>query len=156
MEYGCGLDGADSSEAWVEITESGVTVGSSWEDHGQGADMGSMTVAHEALRPLGMKPEQIKLVMNDTEKTPNSGPAGGSRSNVMTGNAIRVACENLIAALKREDGTYRTYQEMITEKTTDKIHGHLDRTLHRMQRRNRTGQSVSRIYVTVSCWPKPQ
>jgi aldehyde oxidoreductase len=123
LEYGCGLDGADSSEAWVEITESGVTVGSSWEDHGQGADMGSMTVAHEALRPLGIKPEQIKLVMNDTEKTPNSGPAGGSRSNVMTGNAIRVSCENLIAALKREDGTYRTYQEMNTEKLPTKYMG---------------------------------
>ncbi len=115
LEYGCGLDGADSSEAWAEITENGITIGNSWEDHGQGADMGTLTVAHEALKPLHISPEQIKLVMNDMRVTPNSGPAGGSRSNVMTGNATRVACENLIAALKKEDGTYRTYQEMIDE-----------------------------------------
>ncbi len=116
LEYGCGLDGADSSEAWAEITESGVTVADSWEDHGQGADMGTLTVAHEALKPLKIKPEEITLLMNDMRLTPNSGPAGGSRSNVMTGNAIRVACENLLSALKKEDGSYRTYQEMADEK----------------------------------------
>lgn len=123
LEYGCGLDGADSSEAWAEITESGVTVGNSWEDHGQGADMGTLTVAHEALKPINMKPEQIKLVMNDMRLTPNSGPAGGSRSNVMTGNATRVACENLLAALQKEDGTYRTYQEMVEEGLPTKYMG---------------------------------
>ncbi|HEX3018566.1 MAG TPA: molybdopterin cofactor-binding domain-containing protein [Caproicibacter sp.] len=123
LEYGCGLDGADSSEAWAEITEEGVTVGNSWEDHGQGADMGTLTVAHEALKPIHMKPEQIKLVMNDMRLTPNSGPAGGSRSNVMTGNATRVACENLLAALKKKDGTYRTYKEMIAEKLPTKYMG---------------------------------
>ena len=115
MVYGCGLDGADSSEAWVELTEGGAMLGVSWEDHGQGADAGALTFAHEGLRELGIKPEQIRLVMNDTEITPNSGPAGGSRSNVMTGNAIRVACENLLAAMKKEDGGYRTYQEMKAE-----------------------------------------
>lgn len=123
LEYGCGLDGADSSEAWAEITETGVTVGNSWEDHGQGADMGTLTVAHEALKPIHIKPEQIKLVMNDMRYTPNSGPAGGSRSNVMTGNATRVACENLLAALKKEDGTFRTYEEMIAEKKPTKYMG---------------------------------
>jgi aldehyde oxidoreductase len=115
LEYGCGLDGADSSEAWVELTESGATLGVSWEDHGQGADMGALTLAYEGLRPLGIKPGQIRLVMNDMDLTPNSGPAGGSRSTVMTGNAIRVACENLLAALKKEEGGYRTYQEMTSE-----------------------------------------
>lgn len=123
LAYGCGLDGADSSEAWVEFTEKGVTVGTSWEDHGQGADMGILTMTHEGLKPLNLKPEQIKLIMNDTEFTPNSGPAGGSRSNVLTGNAIRVACENLLEALKKEDGTYRTYQEMVAEKLPVKYMG---------------------------------
>ena len=71
--------------------------------------MGTLTIAYETLRPLGIKPEQIKLILNDMRCTPNSGPAGGSRSNVLTGNATRVACENLLAALKKADGTYRTY-----------------------------------------------
>ncbi|AOT71462.1 molybdopterin-dependent aldehyde oxidoreductase [Geosporobacter ferrireducens] len=113
--YGCGLDGPDSSECWVELTPEGVTVGNSWEDHGQGADMGTLTYAYETLRPLGLKAEQIKLIMNDMEFTPNSGPSGGSRQNVVTGNAIVVGCRNLLAALKKDDGTYRTYDEMVAE-----------------------------------------
>lgn len=113
--YGCGLDGADSSEIWVELTPEGVTVGASWEDHGQGADMGTLTYTYETLRPLGIKPENIKLVMNDMEKTPNSGPAGGSRSNVVTGNAIVAGCRKLMEAMKKPDGTFRSYDEMVKE-----------------------------------------
>jgi len=113
--YGCGLDGVDSSEATVELTPDGVILYSSWEDHGQGADMGALGTAHKALEPLGIAPDKIKLVMNDTAVTPNSGPAGGSRSQVMTGNAIRVACEKLLEGLKKPDGSYRTYQEMVAE-----------------------------------------
>lgn len=123
LEYGCGLDGADSSEAWAEITPEGVTVGNSWEDHGQGADMGTLTIAYEALRPLGIKPEQIKLILNDMRYTPNSGPAGGSRSNVMTGNATTVACRNLVDALRKPDGTFRTYNQVIAEKLPTKYEG---------------------------------
>ena len=121
--YSCGLDGADSSNAWAEITPDGVTVANSWEDHGQGADMGTLTIAYETLKPLGIKLEQIKLLMNDMKFTPDSGPAGGSRSNVLTGNATRVACENLLKALKKDDGTFRTYEEMIAEKRPTKIDG---------------------------------
>ena len=111
--YGCGLDGVDSSEAWAQLNADGtVTIYNSWEDHGQGADIGTLTHAHETLRQAGFTPDQIKLVMNDTGLTPNSGPAGGSRSNVMSGNATRVACEMLIDAMKKPDGTFRTYDEM--------------------------------------------
>jgi len=44
-------------------------------------------------------------VKNDTAITPASGPAGGSRSQVMVGNAIKNACEKLVAAMQKEDGT---------------------------------------------------
>jgi len=114
--YGCGLDGADASEVRVELkSDNTVTLYNSWEDHGQGADMGSLGTAHKALRPLGLKPEQIKLVMNDTAITPNSGPSGGSRQQVVTGNAIKNGCEMLLNAMKKPDGTYRTYEEMKAE-----------------------------------------
>ncbi|WP_425803850.1 molybdopterin-dependent aldehyde oxidoreductase [Desulfitobacterium sp. Sab5] len=114
--YGAGLDGADTSESAAELTADGVvTIYNSWEDHGQGADMGTLGTAHEALRPLGIKPENIKLVMNDTSITPNSGVAGGSRSQVMTGNSTRVACQMLVKAMEKADGTYRTYDEMVAE-----------------------------------------
>ncbi|MEG0750863.1 MAG: molybdopterin cofactor-binding domain-containing protein [Oscillospiraceae bacterium] len=114
--YGCGLDGVDASEAWCEITEKGVTVYDSWEDHGQGADIATLTAAHETLRKAGYRPEDITLVMNDTAHTPNSGPAGGSRSTSMTGMAIKIAAELLLDAITKPDGTYRTYDEMVAEK----------------------------------------
>jgi aldehyde oxidoreductase len=113
--YGCGLDGPDASEAGVELTPDGVVLATSWEDHGQGADIGALGTCHEALRPLNLGPNQIRLVMNDTAITPNSGPAGGSRSQVMTGNAIKTGCEMLLNAMRKKDGTYRTYEEMKAE-----------------------------------------
>ncbi|MGA8727670.1 MAG: molybdopterin-dependent aldehyde oxidoreductase, partial [Terracidiphilus sp.] len=113
--YGCGLDGPDGSEASVELTGTGVTLFNSWQDHGQGADLAALTIAHETLLPLGIVPEQIELEMNDT-LLPNSGPSGGSRSNVFTGNATRVSCEMLLNAMRKPDGTYRTYDEMVAEK----------------------------------------
>lgn len=111
--YGCGLDGVDASSAFAELNPDGtVTMYAAWEDHGQGADMGVLVSAHETLRQAGIRPEQIRLVMNDTKLCPNSGPAGGSRSQVMTGNACRLAAENLVAAMKKDDGSYRSYDEM--------------------------------------------
>lgn len=114
--YGCGLDGADSAAANVQLNpDNTVTILDSWEDHGQGADIGSLSMAHGTLREAGFTPEQIKLVKNDTGLTPNSGPAGGSRSNVMVGNAIVAASRMLVNAMRREDGTYRDYDAMIEE-----------------------------------------
>lgn len=61
--------------------------------------------------------------MNDMKFTPNSGPAGGSRSNVVTGNATRIAAENLLKSLEKPDGTYRTYDEMVAEGLPTKVTG---------------------------------
>jgi aldehyde oxidoreductase len=113
--YGCGLDGADSAECRVELTPAGVTLYATWHDHGQGADMGCVATSHEVLRELGLKPDQINLVLNDTSKCPNGGPAGGSRSQVAVGNAIKNGCESLVEAMKKADGSYRTYDEMVAE-----------------------------------------
>ena len=114
--YGCGLDGPDGSQVKVELNpDNTITVYDSWEDHGQGADMGTLGTAHQALRPLGIAPDKIKLVMNDTAITPNSGPSGGSRQQVVTGNAIVNGCQMLVNAMKKADGTFRTYDEMKAE-----------------------------------------
>lgn len=112
--YGSGLDGPDGAEADVELTKEGVTVYATWQDHGQGADMGVLGTAHEALRPLELEPQEIKLVLNDTGLVPNSGPSGGSRSQVMIGNAIKNGCEQLLGAM-RSNGSYRSYQQMVDE-----------------------------------------
>jgi len=122
--YGSGLDGPDTAEADVRLEEDGtVTVLTCWHDHGQGADMGVLGTAHEALRPLGLAPEQIKLVLNDTRICPNGGPAGGSRSQVVIGNAIINGCEQLMNAMLKPDGSYRTYAEMADENIDCLFHG---------------------------------
>ncbi|MFH1156936.1 MAG: molybdopterin cofactor-binding domain-containing protein [Pseudomonadota bacterium] len=114
--YGCGLDGPDGSEIRVVLNpDNSVTLYNTWEDHGQGADMGSLGTAHEALRATGITPDRIHLVMNDTSAAPNSGPSGGSRQQVVTGQAIKAGCELLKGAMRKPDGTYRTYDEMKKE-----------------------------------------
>jgi aldehyde oxidoreductase len=111
--YGAGGDGADVAEAWAELKPDGVAIYTTWGDHGQGADMGVLGTAHEALLPLHVRPEAIQLMINDTGIAPDGGPAGGSRSQVTVGNAIKFACENLVQAMKKEDGYYYSYDEMV-------------------------------------------
>ncbi len=110
--YNCGLENPDSSEAWAELTADGVTIYNCWEDPGQGGDVGTLITAHEVLRPLGLPPSKIKLVMNDTSLAPNSGPSGASRQQVVTGQAIKAACDQLIKAMRKGDGSFRTFDEM--------------------------------------------
>ena len=114
-QYNCGATGPDSAEAWIELAMDGAIAYTSWEDPGQGGDMGTLATAHEALRPLGIAPEKIRLVMNDMSRVPNSGPAGASRAQVVIGQAIKNACEQLLAAMRKADGSYRTYAEMVSE-----------------------------------------
>lgn len=114
--YCCGDDSFDTSTAAVELMPEGkIKVFNTWEDHGQGSDMGALATSHEALREIGITPDDIILVSNDTAKCVNSGNAAGSRSQVMIGNAIYEACSNLKKAMLKEDGTFRTYEEMKAE-----------------------------------------
>jgi aldehyde oxidoreductase len=113
--YGCGIDGPDSSEAWAVLNpDDTVTIVAAWEDHGQGADMGMVGTAHEALRPMGITPDKIRFTWPDTSKTPNSGPSGGSRQQVLTGSAIRIACSEMLKSLRKPDGTYMSYAEAVS------------------------------------------
>ncbi|MCB2149549.1 MAG: molybdopterin-dependent oxidoreductase, partial [Deltaproteobacteria bacterium] len=111
--YGCGGDGPDPSAVAVELgPDNTITVFNTWSDHGQGADAGTLGTAHEALRPIGVPPEKIKLVMNDMATCPDSGPSGGSRQQVVTGRAIIAGCQALLDGMRKPDGTYRSFEEM--------------------------------------------
>ncbi|NDV19868.1 molybdopterin-dependent oxidoreductase [Pseudodesulfovibrio sp. JC047] len=122
--YGSGLDGPDTAEVDIALNEDNtVTVFTAWGDHGQGADMGTLGTAHEALRPMNLSPDQIHLVMGDTSLAPNAGPAGGSRSQVVVGQATKNACDLLVAAMKKKDGTFRTYEEMVAEELDLRYNG---------------------------------
>lgn len=119
----------DHSEVALELNPDGtITHFNTWEDQGQGGDIGTLVHTHEALRPLGIKPEQIKLVMNDTAICPNSGNAAGSRSHYMNGNATIDAANKLMDAMRKQDGTFRTYDEMAKEGIPTKYIGVYDTT----------------------------
>ncbi len=111
--YGAGGDGPDTAEAWVDIEKDGYLISTTWSDHGQGADAGALGTAHEALRPMGVHPAKIRLELNDTGKAPDGGPAAGSRSQVVIGNAIKTCCETMLQEIKKSDGSYMTYDEVI-------------------------------------------
>ncbi len=103
----------DHSEVDLELNSDGtVTHYSTWQEVGQGGDIGALIHAHEALRPLNLKPEQIKLVQSDTAICPDTGSSSGSRSHHVAGMATIDAADKLLGAMRKPDGTYRTYEEM--------------------------------------------
>lgn len=114
--YNCGAETADVSNSDIELNPDGsVTIYNTWEDHGQGSDQGTLQTVHESLLPLGIKPDQIIMKLNDTKYCPDSGSAGASRSQFMTGNAILDSCNKLMDAMRKPDGSFRTYDEMVAE-----------------------------------------
>lgn len=116
LAYGvcpAGLDGPDTAECEVELMPGGkVKIDAAWGEHGQGSDSGILGNAHEALLPLSLSPEDIIVAPFATTELKEFGPAGGSRSQVIGAQSIRVACEKLLEAMKKEDGTYMSYDEM--------------------------------------------
>lgn len=120
-------DPVDHAEVALALNPDGsVTNYSTWEDIGQGADVGILVHTHEALRPLGLTPDKIHMVMNDTGLCPDSGVAAGSRGHFACGTAIIDAANKLMAAMRKPDGTYRTYQEMTDEGIPTKYLGVYD------------------------------
>jgi aldehyde oxidoreductase len=114
----------DNATVRLELNPDGtITKYDTWQDLGQGGDVGSVMVALEALKPLKITPEQIKLVQSDTKICPDSGMSAGSRSHYMNGHATIVAANKLMDAMRKPDGTYRTYQEMVKEGIPTKYEG---------------------------------
>ena len=119
---GCALGGyhvsnhTDTCEVWLALNPDGsVTDYNCWQELGEGTDIGSIAFAHEALKPLGLRPDQIRLVQNDTGICPMHGASAGSRSHYVSGNAHIVAANLLMDAMRKKDGTFRTYDEMVAE-----------------------------------------
>lgn len=111
--YHVGKPGAEHSELILELNEdNSVTLFSCWTEVGQGADLAATVNLHEALRPLNLQPEQIHLVSGDTAICPDMGPSAGSRSFHMGGRAAQDAANRLLEAMRKPDGSYRTWQEM--------------------------------------------
>jgi aldehyde oxidoreductase len=117
----------DSCEVALELNpDGGITHYNTWEDVGQGGDIGTLTHTVKALAPLGIRAEQVRLVMNDSKTCPDTGLAAASRSHYMAGNATLDAAQKLMDAMRKTDGTYRTYDEMVNEGIPTKYVGHYD------------------------------
>ncbi|MDR0469185.1 MAG: molybdopterin-dependent oxidoreductase [Peptococcaceae bacterium] len=138
VKYGVGVAGmffnpmggpTDFAEAALELMPDGkIRVYNTWQDVGQGGDSGSLSVVLEALKPLDPTPDMIQLHMNDSRDCPNTGISASSRSHYMGGNAMIVAADKLLAAMRKGDGTFRTYDEMVAEGIETKYLGRYEVT----------------------------
>ena len=121
--------GTDKATVAVEIAPNGMFYKyDTYQNLGQGGDVGSLMLTLEALKPLGVKPDQIRLIQNDTKITPDSGMSGASRTHFMSGNATKIAGEKLMDAMRKPDGSYRTYEEMVAEGIPTKYEGTFSNT----------------------------
>ena len=94
---GLGGGAPDISNAEVELYEDGkFEVRSSSAEMGQGlVTVMRLTVAEEMAVP----PEQVRVLVMDTDLTPNGGPTTASRQTYVTGNASRYAAKTLRDAI---------------------------------------------------------
>lgn len=114
----------DSADIDLELMPDGSFVNyNTWEDVGQHAEAGALMLTYKALRPMNVPLEKIKLVSNDSKFCPNTGLAGGSRMHYYFGNATLDAAKKLMDAMRKPDGTYRTYDEMVAEGIPTKYRG---------------------------------
>jgi len=94
---GLGGGAPDISNAEVELYNNGTfEVRSSSAEMGQGlVTVMRLTVAEEMAVP----PEQVRVLVMDTDLTPNGGPTTASRQTYVTGNASRYAAKTLRDAI---------------------------------------------------------
>jgi xanthine dehydrogenase molybdenum-binding subunit len=94
---GLGGGAADVSGAEVELFADGtLEVRSSAAELGQGlVTVMQMIVAEE----MDIPPEQVRVLVMDTDLTPNGGPTTASRQTYVTGNASRYAAQALRQAI---------------------------------------------------------
>ncbi|HSA99844.1 MAG TPA: molybdopterin cofactor-binding domain-containing protein, partial [Anaerolineales bacterium] len=94
---GLGGGAPDISGAEVELYDNGTfEVRSSSAEMGQGlVTVMRLTVAEE----MAVSPEQVHVLVMDTDLTPNGGPTTASRQTYVTGNASRYAAKTLRDAI---------------------------------------------------------
>jgi selenium-dependent xanthine dehydrogenase len=94
---GLGGGAPDISNAEVELYDDGkFEVRSSSAEMGQGlVTVMRLTVAEE----MAVSPEQVNVLVMDTDLTPNGGPTTASRQTYVTGNASRYAAKTLRNAI---------------------------------------------------------
>lgn len=96
---GLGGGAPDHSEAEVEAFEDGtIEVRTAAADMGQGI---AHVVAQCAAEEMQIPYDRVKVLLCDTDLTPNGGPTTASRQTFMTGNAARLAASALRDAITK-------------------------------------------------------
>ncbi|MBE3066966.1 MAG: molybdopterin-dependent oxidoreductase, partial [Chloroflexi bacterium] len=94
---GLGGGAPDKSGAEVELYDDGkFEVRSSSAEMGQGLVTVMQTIVAEEM---SVAPEQVRVLVMDTDLTPNGGPTTASRQTYVTGNASRYAAKTLRDAI---------------------------------------------------------
>ncbi|HJW83432.1 MAG TPA: molybdopterin cofactor-binding domain-containing protein, partial [Anaerolineae bacterium] len=94
---GLGGGAPDKAGAEVELfTDGSAEVRSSSAEIGQGL-VGVCAMA--AAEELGLPHERVRVLLSDTDLTPDGGPTTASRQTFVTGNAVRLAARTLREAL---------------------------------------------------------
>src|SRR5258708_31060407 len=94
---GLGGGAPDKAGAEIEAFDDG-----SFEVRTSSADMGQglgMVVAQCAAEELGVPYHRVRVLLSDTDKTPDGGPTTASRQTYVTGNAARMAASELRTAM---------------------------------------------------------
>ena len=107
--FGIGKGGPDRSQVAVELMpDGGITVYGSVADPGEGNDaMLTQITSHLT----GIEPKKVRLVTRDTDNTPDSGSASGSRVTYMSGGALVNAIETLKKAMA--DAGAKDYAQLV-------------------------------------------
>jgi aldehyde oxidoreductase len=129
--YNCSTGRMDSAGVRLEVLpDNSIGVFNTWEEMGQGGDIGNLTLTLEALKELKLTPDQVHIRTNDSKTCPDSGAAAGSRSHMMNGNAIVRAAAVMLDTRRKADGSFRTYDELKAEGLPTAFEGHYDNTVH--------------------------
>jgi len=95
--FGYGEGFPDHSIASVEIEEDGkILIRTAAADVGQGI---LTTITQIAAEVLKVKPEAIRIIPGDTHLTKNSGSSSATRQTFFTGNAVKIASEELLGII---------------------------------------------------------
>jgi len=96
---GLGGGADDASGAEVEVyRDGGVEVRTSSADLGQGL---TTILAQITAEELGLPVERVRVLLSDTDLTPDGGPTTASRQTFITGNAARLAAQGMRDQLAR-------------------------------------------------------
>ncbi len=110
---------SNPSTAFIEVCEDGTAIircGAS--DIGQGSDTALKQIG---AHTLGISPDRVTMVSNDTMVAPEAGVTSASRQTYVSGNAIRLGAEQARAILLKEAAECLDYDPVDLECRDDRI-----------------------------------